>query len=106
MEVVPNGRRGKSTVLEIGPVDKRLQDQLTVHPGSRNHQPRRIAFVVERMLDIAAKELGIDRAEIRRRNFIPPEADRKELPTEASPLRRFGGAIINLIFVTGLNGFG
>jgi hypothetical protein len=50
MEVVPNGRRGKSTVLEIGPVDKRLQDQLTVHPGSRNHQPRRIAFVVERML--------------------------------------------------------
>jgi carbon-monoxide dehydrogenase large subunit len=31
-------------------------------------------FVIERLLDIAAKELGIDRAEIRRRNFIPPEA--------------------------------
>jgi len=31
-------------------------------------------FVIERMLDIAAKELGIDRAEIRRRNFIPPES--------------------------------
>jgi len=31
-------------------------------------------FVVERLLDIAARELGIDRAEIRRRNFIPPEA--------------------------------
>ena len=31
-------------------------------------------FVIERLLDIAANELGIDRAEIRRRNFIPPDA--------------------------------
>lgn len=31
-------------------------------------------FVMERLLDIAARELGIDCAEIRRRNFIPPEA--------------------------------
>src|SRR5919109_1068313 len=30
-------------------------------------------FVIERMLDFAAKELKIDRAEIRRRNFIPPD---------------------------------
>ena len=30
-------------------------------------------FVIERMLDLAAKQLKIDRAEIRRRNFIPPE---------------------------------
>ena len=30
-------------------------------------------FVIERMLDLAAKELNIDRAEIRRRNFIPPD---------------------------------
>ena len=30
-------------------------------------------FVIERLLDIAARELGIDRAEIRRRNFIPPD---------------------------------
>jgi CO/xanthine dehydrogenase Mo-binding subunit len=28
---------------------------------------------MERMLDIAARELGIDRTEIRRRNFIPPD---------------------------------
>lgn len=28
---------------------------------------------MERLLDIAARELGIDRVEIRRRNFIPPE---------------------------------
>jgi len=31
-------------------------------------------FVMERLLDIAARELGIDRTEIRRRNFIPPDA--------------------------------
>lgn len=31
-------------------------------------------FVVERLLDFAARELGIDRAEIRRRNFIPSDA--------------------------------
>lgn len=30
-------------------------------------------FVMERLLDIAAKELGIDRVEIRRRNLIPPD---------------------------------
>ncbi len=30
-------------------------------------------FVMERLLDIAAKKLGIDRTEIRRRNFIPPD---------------------------------
>ncbi len=30
-------------------------------------------FVMERLLDIAAKELGIDKTEIRRKNFIPPE---------------------------------
>lgn len=31
-------------------------------------------FVIERMMDVAARELGIDRAEFRRRNLIPPEA--------------------------------
>jgi CO/xanthine dehydrogenase Mo-binding subunit len=31
-------------------------------------------FVIERLLDIAARELGLDRNEIRRRNFIPPDA--------------------------------
>src|SRR5882672_8698637 len=31
-------------------------------------------FVMERLLDIAAHELRIDRAEIRRRNLIPPDA--------------------------------
>jgi aerobic carbon-monoxide dehydrogenase large subunit len=31
-------------------------------------------FVIERLMDIAAHELGLDRAEIRRRNFIPRDA--------------------------------
>ena len=31
-------------------------------------------FVMERLLDLAAQELGLDVAEIRRRNFIPPDA--------------------------------
>ncbi len=31
-------------------------------------------FVIERMLDFAARELGLDRAEIRRRNFIAKDA--------------------------------
>jgi CO/xanthine dehydrogenase Mo-binding subunit len=35
-------------------------------------------FVIERLLDLAADELGIDRLEIRRRNFLSPE----EFPVE------------------------
>jgi carbon-monoxide dehydrogenase large subunit len=31
-------------------------------------------FVIERLLDFAARDLGLDRAEIRRRNLIPPDA--------------------------------
>jgi carbon-monoxide dehydrogenase large subunit len=31
-------------------------------------------FVIERLLDLAARQLGLDLIEIRRRNFIPPEA--------------------------------
>jgi aerobic carbon-monoxide dehydrogenase large subunit len=31
-------------------------------------------FIIERLLDIASKELGIDRMEIRKRNFISPDA--------------------------------
>ncbi|MGD8398033.1 MAG: xanthine dehydrogenase family protein molybdopterin-binding subunit [Anaerolineae bacterium] len=31
-------------------------------------------FIAERLLDIAARELGMDRLEIRKKNFIPPDA--------------------------------
>jgi CO/xanthine dehydrogenase Mo-binding subunit len=46
-------------------------------------------FVMERMLDLAARELGIDRAEIRRRNFIPKDAfpyDNKIIYQDFAPL--------------------
>jgi carbon-monoxide dehydrogenase large subunit len=33
-----------------------------------------VSYLVERLVDEAARELGLDRAEIRRRNFIPREA--------------------------------
>ena len=40
-----------------------------------------IAYVVERLVNQAAAELGIDPAELRRRNFIPPEAFPYTTPT-------------------------
>ncbi|TFG66575.1 MAG: xanthine dehydrogenase family protein molybdopterin-binding subunit [Gemmatimonadales bacterium] len=46
-------------------------------------------FVMERLLDIAASELGIDRAEIRRRNFLPPDSfphDHEILYQDFAPL--------------------
>lgn len=32
------------------------------------------AYMIERLMDAAARELGMDPAELRRRNFVPPEA--------------------------------
>jgi carbon-monoxide dehydrogenase large subunit len=46
-------------------------------------------FVMERLLDLAARDLGIDRADIRRRNFIPPHAfpyDNKIIYQDFAPL--------------------
>ncbi|MCZ6726952.1 MAG: xanthine dehydrogenase family protein molybdopterin-binding subunit [Acidobacteria bacterium] len=46
-------------------------------------------FVIERLLDAASRELGIDRIEIRRRNFIPPDAfpyENEVIYQDASPL--------------------
>ncbi len=40
-----------------------------------------IAYVIERLVDQAAHELGIDRVELRRRNFIPPDAFPYKTPT-------------------------
>ena len=38
-------------------------------------------YAVERLIDIAAREMSLDRMEIRRRNFIPPEAMPHETAT-------------------------
>jgi carbon-monoxide dehydrogenase large subunit len=48
-------------------------NKMIVTPVRGAGRPQGI-FIMERMMDLAAKELGIDRAEIRRRNFIPPDA--------------------------------
>jgi carbon-monoxide dehydrogenase large subunit len=44
-----------------------------VRPYRGNGRPE-FAFVIERMVDEAAAELGLDPVELRRRNLIPPEA--------------------------------
>ncbi|MEM7444266.1 MAG: xanthine dehydrogenase family protein molybdopterin-binding subunit [Pseudomonadota bacterium] len=40
------------------------------------------AFIVERIVDKAAREIGLSSAELRRRNYIPPEAMPYTTPTE------------------------
>ncbi|HTP97505.1 MAG TPA: xanthine dehydrogenase family protein molybdopterin-binding subunit [Burkholderiales bacterium] len=42
-----------------------------------------IAYMVERLVSQAAAETGIDAAELRRRNFIPPEAFPYRTPTDS-----------------------
>jgi carbon-monoxide dehydrogenase large subunit len=42
-------------------------------PYRGNGRPE-AAYVIERMVDLAADQLGIDPAELRRRNYVPPEA--------------------------------
>ena len=44
-----------------------------MRPYRGNGRPE-AAYVIERMIDLAAHETGIDPVEIRRRNIIPPEA--------------------------------
>jgi carbon-monoxide dehydrogenase large subunit len=48
-------------------------NKMIVTPVRGAGRPQGI-FLMERLLDIAAKELSIDRVEIRKRNFIPPHA--------------------------------
>ncbi len=48
-------------------------NRITTSPVRGAGRPQGI-FLVERLLDLAARELGIDRVEIRKRNLIPPDA--------------------------------
>jgi len=50
-----------------------LTNKVPVTPIRGAGQPQGV-FVMERLLDLAARELGIDRAEIRRRNLVPASA--------------------------------
>jgi aerobic carbon-monoxide dehydrogenase large subunit len=69
-------------------------------------------FVMERLLDIAARELGIDRAEIRRRNFIPADAfphDNKIIYQDFAPLEydsgNYGPVLDKALELVGYVGF-
>ena len=44
-----------------------------VRPYRGNGRPE-AAFVIERMVDLAARELGVEATELRRKNYIPPDA--------------------------------
>ena len=44
-----------------------------MRPYRGNGRPE-AAFVIERMVDLAAAEMGVDPAELRRRNYVPPSA--------------------------------
>lgn len=50
-----------------------LTNKVPVTPVRGAGQPQGV-FVMERLLDRAARELGIDRAEIRRRNLVPQQS--------------------------------
>lgn len=78
-----------------------LTNKVPVTPIRGAGQPQGV-FVMECLLDLAARELSIDRAEIRRRNLIPPmrcptprlhhEARRADRPLDApSPVRLRNG---------------
>lgn len=56
-------------------------------------------FVLERMVDVAASEMGIDRVEIRRRNMIPKEAYPYQTPVlvqydSGDPMGCLDGALV------------
>jgi len=69
-------------------------------------------FVVERLLDLAARDLGIDHAEIRRRNFIPADAfpyDNKIIYQDFAPLSydsgNYGPVLDKALAMVGYDGF-
>jgi len=72
-----NGLRLVPTVYDIPALHVRYQGVLTntvsisVYRGAGRPEA---VYHMERLIDIAAREMGLDRAEIRRRNIIPPSA--------------------------------
>jgi carbon-monoxide dehydrogenase large subunit len=62
-----------------------VTNKVPVTPVRGAGQPQAV-FVMERLLDKVARELGLDPAEVRRRNLVPPE----KMPY-ATPLKTRGG---------------
>ncbi len=65
-------------------------NKVAVTPVRGAGQPQGV-FAMERLLDAAARSLGIDRVEIRRRNLVPAE----RMPY-ATPIRTRGGIAVTL----------
>jgi carbon-monoxide dehydrogenase large subunit len=75
---VPQGSAASLTLAYVVPtyrldVKVVLTNKVPVTPIRGAGQPQGV-FVMERLLDIAAREMGLDRAEIRRRNLVPASA--------------------------------
>jgi carbon-monoxide dehydrogenase large subunit len=87
---VPYGSGAAITLPYVVPsfaldIQLALTNKIAVTPIRGAGQPQGV-FAIERLLDQAAKRLGLDRAEIRRRNLVPPE----KMPYK-TPLRTRGG---------------
>jgi len=65
-----------------------LTNKTPVNPIRGAGRPQ-ACFAMERLLDRAARELGLDRAEIRRRNLVPPE----RMPYSVGLIYRDGSAM-------------
>jgi aerobic carbon-monoxide dehydrogenase large subunit len=75
---VPQGAAASLTLAYVVPAYKLdvkvvLTNKIPVTPVRGAGQPQGV-FVMERLLDLAAQALQIDRAEIRRRNLVPADA--------------------------------
>jgi aerobic carbon-monoxide dehydrogenase large subunit len=75
---VPQGSAASLTLAYVVPayrldVKVVLTNKVPVTPIRGAGQPQGV-FVMERLLDIAARDMGLDRAEIRRRNLVPASA--------------------------------
>ena len=65
-----------------------------------------IAYVVERLVNQAAAELGMDAAELRRRNFIPPDGFPYRTPTgSVYEIADFPGMLTKALKLADWNGF-
>jgi carbon-monoxide dehydrogenase large subunit len=75
---VPQGSAASLTLAYVVPAYRLdikvvLTNKVPVTPVRGAGQPQGV-FVMERLLDIAAQGMGLDRAEIRRRNLVPASA--------------------------------
>ena len=66
-----------------------LTNKVATTPVRGAGRPQAV-FAMERLLDRVARELGLDRAEVRRRNFIKPE----QMPYEVGLLFRDGKPVV------------